>query len=192
MNLIKYQGEKLNVEVYPNFISPEFEKELFTLLDNNVKWSSKITSGRRVNQNYGDTGVSYKFSINSKIIERIVHPWEQMPILQQIRDYLSSLTQTNYNYCVVQRYPNGNVGINPHRDKEMVSGTDIAGISLGTSRILTLTPPRSNRIDTIPIHIDLPPGSLYILKPPTNDHWLHSIEKDNSTTPRISLTYRLN
>jgi hypothetical protein len=41
------------------------------------------------------------------------------------------------------------------------------------------------------LKIPLVSGSLYILKPPTNDHWAHSIEKEPEVKePRISLTYR--
>ena len=33
------------------------------------------------------------------------------------------------------------------------------------------------------IKIPLPAGSLYVLKPPTNSYWNHSIEVDPGTRP---------
>jgi alkylated DNA repair dioxygenase AlkB len=68
----------------------------------------------------------------------------------------------------------------------------ISGVSLGATRILKMTPPKYNKKDTEPIFITLNPGSLYVFKPPTNNHWSHCIEKDyNVKNARISLTYRL-
>lgn len=42
-----------------------------------------------------------------------------------------------------------------------------------------------------PINISLSPSSLYVMNPPTNQNWLHSIIKDNKIgNSRISLTFR--
>lgn len=74
----------------------------------------------------------------------------------------------------------------------MKRGTDICGLSLGyETRDLILIPPPFNKNDKEKLCISLPPGSLCILKPPTNNYWMHSIAKDETTTPRISLTYSL-
>lgn len=195
-----YQKDRLLVEFYPNFLSSEETTALFHHLDQSISWSCQITPGRRVNQNYGDQGISYQITVGYNrpsgpvTVNRVVEPWgvdskAPGPVLWAIKERLTALTNNNYNYVVVQRYPSGKVGINRHRDKEIKSGTDIAGISLNATRILTLTPPKW--ISESELKISLTPGSLYILKSPTNDHWLHSIEKEPEVTqPRISLTYR--
>lgn len=186
-----YKGERFNVEFYPSFLSEAEATILYNHIESSAKWSSKITPGKRVNANYGDPGVSYQLKIRDAIIDRKVLPWKELPILELVRDRLINLSKSKYNYCVVQRYPSGNVGIKAHRDKEMKSGTDIAGVSLGSKRTLILYPPNYNGVNTMAVKLELPPGSLYILKPPTNDHWTHSIEKDGTVTaPRISLTFR--
>ena len=189
-----YQRDRLLVDFYSSFLTPEESTALFQYLEQNVPWSKEITPGRRVNQNYGDPGVSYEITVGygrpsgPVRIKREVKPWGT-GVLWAIKERLTAVTGAHYNYVVVQRYPSGKVGINPHRDKEMASGTDIAGISLGATRTLTLSPPKW--VAESPLEISLPPGSLYVLKPPTNDHWSHSIEKEPDVTePRISLTYR--
>ena len=84
-------------------------------------------------------------------------------------------------------YPSGNVGIGRHRDREM-GGRTIACLSFGADRTLTLTP--FKYLHEKERRYALPSGSLYVLLPPTNVHWMHSIEKDNTTIARISLTFR--
>jgi alkylated DNA repair dioxygenase AlkB len=191
--LYSYRKERLEVDFYHNFLDPETAQDLYQHLEKHAQWRRDITPGRRVNQNYGDDGVSYEYSLRGNLIHRPTCPWSELPVLESLRDAVSNVSRNRYNYCVVQRYPSGRVGINPHRDKEMKHGTDIAGLSLGATRVLTLTPPRFNRVDTNPINISLTPGSLYILRPPTNDYWTHSIEKDLTVTEsRVSLTFRLN
>lgn len=185
-----YRRNKLEVEYYPNFLNGEDSNLLFNHLEKNVKWSKEITKGRRTNQNYADDGFIYSIKFRTKTLDRPSLNWEEIPILKDITNLVSDLTKNSYNSCFIQRYPNGNVGINPHRDTE-VSGKYgfICGLSLGSTRTLTLGPPRYLNID--PIKIDLLPGSLYVLKPPTNDYWTHCIEKNpNILEPRISLTFR--
>jgi alkylated DNA repair dioxygenase AlkB len=66
----------------------------------------------------------------------------------------------------------------------MKFGTIITSISLGTPRIM-----RFEKDDKI-IDLLLESGSLCLIMPPTNNYWLHSIPKDTSLTPRISLIFR--
>jgi alkylated DNA repair dioxygenase AlkB len=102
---------------------------------------------------------------------------------------VEKMVDEKFNVCVVQRYPNGSYGINPHKDKEMIIGTTICGISFGAKRKLRLHSPKYMKLDNI--ELDLEHGSLYVLKSPTNTYWSHEIVKDkNINKPRISLTFR--
>lgn len=139
---------------------------------------------RRVNQTYGDDGLIYRINFQGKITERPAQSWNKVPLLKYLRDYVSELTRNKYTICVVQRYPSGKIGINPHKDKEMILGTTIAGLSFGAERTLVMGRGEKN------IEIPLPSGSLYVMNPPTNTYWTHSIKKDNSSIIRISLTFR--
>ena len=89
----------------------------------------------------------------------------------------------NFNVCVIQQYPNGKYGIQKHRDKEM-NGM-ICGISVGQTRTLSMY-----KYNTNVLNQPLNNGSLYLILPPTNDFFLHAIEKDSSRGVRYSLTFR--
>ena len=175
-----YKDAGLDVEFYPNFILAEEASEFYRELDKTcVKNPIK-----RVSKSYGEVGLKYVIHWYGKTTVRELIPWETVPLLLAIKDRLNSVVPEEYNTVVVQKYPTGKIGINPHRDKEMKHGTVIAGVSLGETRTLTLE--RNGKKYSIPLNS----GSLYVLKPPTNDKWSHCIEQDSTTKPRISLTYR--
>lgn len=179
----EFRGVNFNVDFYKNFLTPEEAEFAFKTLEKEVKWSSKITPGRRVNQTYGDDGLVYEIHWFNKITKRKAQPWSDISILEAIRDRAQEVTGEKYNICVIQRYPSGKVGIKPHRDKEMTKGTTICGLSIGETRVLTVSGKTS-------IKLPLTPGSLYVFNPPTNSYNTHSIEKDDTKGARISLTFR--
>ncbi len=182
MTKVEYRDVGLNLDLYSNILTKEHAKALYEQLERDVQWSREITPGRRVNQTFGDEGLVYEIHWYGKTTQRKAQPW--LPCLIPVRDVLEKLTNQKYNICVVQRYPSGKVGINPHRDREMKAGTTICGISLHQSRTLAML--RGNKTVNVPLES----GSLYIFYPPTNDYWAHSIPKDDTKEPRISLTFR--
>ena len=131
---------------------------------------------------YGDIS-EYVITYRGKIIKTPVSPWTKD--FKEIRDKIVDTTEQNYNTCVLQIYNSGNVGIKPHKDKEMNEGSKIASISLGESRVM-----RFERNGFEPIDIVLEKGDLCIIHYPTNNYWLHSIPTDNTTQVRASLIYR--
>lgn len=195
MKGVLFEDINLNVELYPDFLSQEESKELYDVIIKTLVIEDKMKMSKRINFTFGDDGVDYKVTFGSNTIKRVARPWKECPLLKKYRDRLINLTRskTGYNYVVVQIYPSGKVGINPHRDKEMKQGTDICGISLGATRDLVLTPSYyPEKEGSTPLIIPLKSGSLYILNPPTNESrgWLHSIPKSAEKDARISLTYR--
>ncbi len=143
-------------------------------------------SKRRNKIIYGDEDFpSYSFIYQGKTVATRVNPWSALPILRTIRDKITELTGETYHVCVIQLYNNGAVGIDPHRDKEMMPGTIIASVSLGETRVM-----RFERGGYEMIDIPLTAGTLCLLQPPTNDYWLHSIPRDSTVAPRISLVFR--
>ena len=131
---------------------------------------------------YGDIP-EYTICYRGKIIKTPVSPWTTE--FKDIRDKISLTTEQNYNTCVLQIYNSGNVGIKPHKDKEMNEGSKICSISLGETRIM-----RFERSGFEPVDIALDKGDLCIINYPTNNYWLHSIPMDDSTHIRASLIYR--
>lgn len=139
---------------------------------------------------FGDSGLTYKINIRNQESSIDVNPW--IDVIDHVKIRLEALVIILYNYdikfniCVVQYYPNGKTGIAPHRDKEIKTSSPICGISLGQTRTLNLGEYNESAVLSVPL-LD---GSLYILHPPTNQYYYHSIEKDSSTLCRISLTFR--
>ena len=188
------KNKYLNIDFYEKFLTQELADQMYKIIEDKTLWRLDLSYNKRATQIYADPGLIYEVKFGGygnrpiEIHKYSTLPWDCLPILIELREKISELTGEKYNFCVIQRYPNGKVGINPHRDKEMIKGTQICGLSLGCSRQLTMSPPKF--IQSEPINLNLNSGSLYILKPPTNDYWTHCIEKDCSKTARISLTFR--
>lgn len=176
----EYRAPGLSFDLYRNFLSPQDSVDLYQHL---IMYSKlKTYPNKRSNCTYGDEGLVYtiKFS-NGESLRRAIK-WD--PRIREVKNKLEHVTNQVFNVCVVQHYPNGKIGISPHRDKEMTPGTTICGLSLGQERQLTL----QNRKHKLEVNLNT--GSLYIMRPPTNDFYSHSIEKDETKHPRISLTFR--
>lgn len=184
MEIIKesYRNKYLNFDLYPNFLDPEEAIKVYTYLEKNIRWNLKITSGRRVKCIFGDNNLEYRVQYKNGSTNTTSNPWD--PIVKILKERVESLTGQKYNICVIQRYPNGNVGIAPHKDKEMILGTTISGISLGVTRTFKLEYGKES------ISKNLTSGSLYVMNPPTNSYYTHCINKDDTKDPRISLTFR--
>lgn len=177
----QYIRPELDVDLYPNLLTYELAQNWYEYLDAVLPHVNKRNSTL-----FGDDGIIYKVRYQYFDTEKYVLPWSHLPALPELKTLIERVTNQKYTVCAIQRYPNGNIGINPHQDREMVSGTRIAGLSLGATRTISFTHNYFNHVD-----IPLPSGSLYVMNPPTNQKWLHSIIKDpNITHPRFSLTFR--
>jgi len=169
MNTQKIRDDQLDLDFIGNFLSDEESKILYDSLFEQVKWK-KTPSGRH-NCTYGKDGLEYiiKWGAASrgKTTIRKALDWNNLAELLSIKDKLEEITKENYNICVVQLYPNGSIGIKPHRDREMKLGTTICGVSLGETRTLLMS--RGNK----KYDLKLNQGSLYIFNPPTNSYWAH-------------------
>jgi alkylated DNA repair dioxygenase AlkB len=242
MDLTKteYRNKGLNLDLYEGLYSESDCEEIFNEIEKymseNKLWEinkekSKfdesgefmISEKRRTNQTFGDRGLVYELEFGgykNRPLVKVSIPaveWNKFPLLLVFKNLVSKITCQEYNFCVLQRYPNGGVGINPHRDNEMCFSMDkhksskeeskvetpknhtynhaysIAGLSFGCPRVLGMVPPKNYKCGTE--RILLKPGSLYVMNPPTNDVWQHSIEKmdvedENYDKVRFSLTFR--
>lgn len=192
-----------NVEYRPDFIRKDVADYLYQEFS---KLFSKTSSREAIL--FGNKDLKYVVEyggykgIPKTIQTRIANDWSNDKKFKFLLTELEKQTNQKYTVCIVQYYPNGKVGIGKHKDKEMVPGTQIAGLSLGQTRKLVMHPPkflkgtrilddgRTVKVPYSTVETDLTHGSLYILKPPTNDYWMHEIPKDGSIHPRISLTFR--
>jgi len=152
----RYIANELDIDLYPDLLTPELAAKWYDYID--CLFNKDL---RRTSILFGNENLIYSVTYQG-------------------------ITKQSYTVCVIQRYPNGKIGINPHRDKEMVLGTRICGLSLGAKRIIQFT-----RLNNDPVSISLLAGSLYCMNPPTNQKWLHSIIKEPHIKEiRYSLTFR--
>lgn len=171
----------LDVDLYQEFLPKDTADTWLQYLEQIIPCDN-----RRTSVIFGDKGKKYvvNFMHSTRITECL--PWESIPSLSDLKGLIEATTGQKYTVCVIQRYPSGLVGIAPHRDKEMIEGTMIVGLSLGATRTLSFS-----SFGQYSISMPLPSGSLYVMNHPTNQYWLHSIVPDpNITTSRISLTFR--
>jgi alkylated DNA repair dioxygenase AlkB len=192
---IRKLTQKFDVDFIPHLISRERAKEIYTLLEQQIFGDLQEEQNKRTTTLYGDDGLTYRVQFGgydgrplvSYLREAI--PWKKAPTLLELRQLVGELTDTYYNFCAIQRYPNGKTGIAPHKDKEMVPGTTICCLSFGATRTLVLHPP--SWLKHLPPRVyRLSSGSFYSLNPPTNDHWFHEIIPSKTKKVRISLTFR--
>ena len=189
--MTNYSCDRMNIDIHEEYLSIQESNDLFEKIihnpihfKNNTITKKGFPSKKRNKTIYGCVK-TYTIVYNGKIIETPIHPWESFPELFHLAKRIEETTLQSYNTCVIQIYNSGIVEIKPHRDKEMNPGTNIASISLGETRAM-----RFERRGFDILDIPLKPGTLCIIKPPTNDYWLHSIPIDTTMNIRISLVFR--
>lgn len=190
----KITAPNFDVDFRKHFLQPDVADTLYEKLENilpHVKGRKGIL--------IGDEGLVYRVNIRGNTLERPVIPWtlqcgcekdgcicSALPVLRAIKQYIDNTIKSITTVLIIQRYHDGYAGISPHRDKEMVLGTKICGLSLGATRTLIF-----GRRGCDPVSLELNSGSLYVMNPPTNSYWSHSIVKDSKVkSSRISLTFR--
>ncbi|XP_076807707.1 DNA oxidative demethylase ALKBH2-like [Clavelina lepadiformis] len=146
---------------------------------------------------YGDDGVYYKYSGNRLPAK----PWSNVPALLEIKKAVEDALDKQYlfNFVLINRYKDGSDHMGEHRDdeKELAHGAPIASVSLGQARDFIFKhkdnrAKNKSRTDLKPVSILLQPGSLLVMKPPTNTFWYHSLPiRKNVLLPRINLTFRV-
>jgi alkylated DNA repair dioxygenase AlkB len=96
-----------------------------------------------------------------------------------------------FNSVGLNLYRDGRDSVAPHNDHldEIREGFPIALVSLGATRRLTVrqkAPPRRTT------HVDLEPGSLFVMDYATQLHYTHGVPKTSATVgERISLAFRV-
>src|SRR5215467_13155660 len=96
-----------------------------------------------------------------------------------------------FNSVGLNLYRDGRDSVAPHNDHldEIQKGFPIALVSLGATRLMTI---RAKESPKRTVHIDLEPGSLFVMDYATQLHYTHGVPK--TTEPvgeRISLAFRV-
>lgn len=178
----------LNVSYNEVFYESEMADQIFEELyklsykDIQVKIGSKWYSPFRKVCAFSDDGLSYKFSGTS------IKGDEWTPLILRMKEDVETKVGFQFNYVLVTLYENGHSKISAHMDNEQDLDPDspIAALSFGAKRNLIF---HRNGFQSVTLPVTH--GSLYVMNPPTNKMWKHSIPAEPGVLePRISLTFR--
>ena len=135
---------------------------------------------------YGDAEARYTYSG----LAWEPRPW--LPALHALRQRLEAATGACFNSVLLNLYRNGRDSMGWHADDEPELGPApaIASLSLGATRRFRLRPCRTGPAHA-PFGLDLPGGSLLLMRGPTQRHWQHALPKTaRPVGPRLNLTFR--
>jgi len=177
---------------YPHFFDQEEADKIFAELLTKTPWQQdEITVyGKRYLQPrltalYGNEGKPYSYSN----IKMQPHHWNLL--LQKIKFYVESVSNTNFTTVLLNYYRDGNDGNGWHSDNEKELGINpvIASVSFGAERTFQL---KHNTNKDQKKSIILEHGSLLLMKGSTQHFWKHQIPKTSKPIgPRINLTFRV-
>jgi alkylated DNA repair dioxygenase AlkB len=177
---------------HPKFFSDkEKNKEIFDELFKNGNWQKeKAIFGNiptRMASVFAEnnSNVSYTYSGKTKP----TNDWNSIPLLLFIKKEIEKLTNQQYDFVLLNYYPDGNASIGLHADDEQIidQNCSIVSVSFGESRNFIL----KHNLDKTKHVINLQDGDVFIMLPGTQQQWKHEIKKEKQKTkPRISLTFR--
>jgi alkylated DNA repair dioxygenase AlkB len=145
-------------------------------------YGKKIITKRKVAFE-GDSNVEYTYSKQKKIAT----PWSKSVL--EIKNKIEKELDIIFNACLLNLYPDGEVGMAWHSDNEpeLIPDGIIASISFGATRTFQLKHKQTGE----KIDIKLENGSLLLMDMESQQHWLHQLKKEMKVKePRINLTFR--
>ena len=134
---------------------------------------------------YGDPAARYTYSGLA---------WEPRPwtkTLLTLRQRVEAAASARFNSVLLNLYRDGRDSMGWHADDEPELGSTpaIASLSLGAARRFRLRPRAG--LAHPPLGLDLPGGSLLLMRGATQQHWQHALPKTSRPTgPRLNLTFR--
>ena len=132
---------------------------------------------------HADPGIRYSYSNN--LLE--TRTWT--PLLSGIRAQVESYLNFSFNSVLVNLYRNGNDYVDWHADNEPELGEQpfIASLTFGAERQFEFRHKKSSANGRLLLRS----GTLLIMQPDFQHHWLHSVPIDeNVKEGRINLTFR--
>jgi alkylated DNA repair dioxygenase AlkB len=132
---------------------------------------------------HADPGIRYSYSNN--LLQ--TRPWT--PLLSGIRAKIEAFLNFPFNSVLVNLYRNGDDYVGWHSDNEPELGEQpfIASLTFGTERQFEFRHKKSSENGRILLRS----GTLLLMQPAFQHHWLHSIPVDQSVTEgRVNLTFR--
>jgi len=175
---------------YEKIVKDDELKQLYESLLNNIHWENErvIMFGKEIITKrkvafFSDPSISYRYASKTKI----GLPWNST--LFTIKNWVESITKESYNACLLNLYHNGEESMGWHSDneKEIITGSSIASLSLGANRKFSF----KHKVSKETVSIELEDGSLLEMKGSVQTHWWHALLKSKKVTDgRINLTFR--
>lgn len=134
---------------------------------------------------YGDAGQRYSYS--GIALEPL--PWTDT--LARMRTVVQDIAHERFNSVLLNYYRDHRDSMGFHSDDEKELGPTpvIASLSLGATRTFVLK--HKTRPELNPVRLELPSGSLLLMKGLTQKNWKHGINKQSRPCgPRVNLTFR--
>lgn len=151
--------------------------------DNHYAFAGRQFVLPRLQTWHADAGVRYSYSNN--LLQ--TRPWTE-PLLQ-IRADVEARLACRFNSVLVNYYRDGDDFVGWHADDEpeLAESPAIASVSFGATRPLEFR----HKISRETGRLDLPGGSLLLMKSAFQGQWQHSVPRDSRiTAARINLTFR--
>lgn len=179
------------LELWTDFVVELERSALYAAIAGAVPWQQReiMMFGRSVLEPretawIGDPEAVYTYS--GRLNEPV--PWPE--VLRALRARVSERAGEAFNSVLCNLYRDGSDSMGLHSDAERELGENpvIASLSLGATRRFQL---RHRKRREGKLDIDLPSGSLLVMRGTTQHHYRHGIPKQPSVlAPRINLTFR--
>ncbi|MCA8986229.1 MAG: alpha-ketoglutarate-dependent dioxygenase AlkB [Planctomycetaceae bacterium] len=152
-------------------------EELFAELMSSVNWDASMKARKTAS-----FGKPYDYSQMSYAATEIP------ACLVNVVEYLKLRLNILFNNCLLNLYETGQNTMGFHSDDvhNLVPGTGVAIVSLGSERIITFRSMDQSQL----VDFRLSPGSMLYMDSDVQKDWMHAIRKQGDAGPRISLTWR--
>ena len=135
----------------------------------------------------GTTWMSDDLSITLEYSEKIMQPINLTPSVQIIRTKLKEKFGIYFDSVLVNYYPDGNIGMRYHSDPINKWDTNFMIVSLGDTRKLIF---REIKNFDNKYNFDMNHGDCIHMFDDCQDLFQHSVRKNKSAGPRISLVFK--
>lgn len=109
--------------------------------------------------------------------------------IAHIKSVVESVTNAQFNACLLNLYHDGSEGMGWHADNEpeILATSPIASVSYGAHRRFDF----KHRVTGDKVSLILEHGSILLMSAETQQHWLHQLPKTTKVSePRVNLTFR--
>jgi alkylated DNA repair dioxygenase AlkB len=173
-----------------DWLSPSEARRCIAAVRTEVAWAEReiVLYGKRIMQPrlVGWAGeVAYRYS------GQTLEPRAFTDTVRALTDRVNAFAATRFNHVLLNRYRDGRDNMGMHADDEPELGPDpvVATLSLGATRRMTLVPRRPR--DGERRSLELPDGSLLIMRGACQRRFRHGIPREPRVTDeRVSLTFR--